>query len=104
VAAMLWRVLPQRFDSVGFGGTSQADTHLKKEKSISQRVFMTDQGFIELDIADIDILAGIDSIESASLIAVFFHQQGVFSRLVPFEPEISKLIGLLTFFAAVSSG
>ena len=59
---------------------------------------------IELDIADIDILGGIDILERARYIAVFFHEQGVFSRQVALEPEISELVGLQTLFAAVSPG
>jgi len=60
--------------------------------------------FKELDIADVDVLAGIDILDRARYIALFFDKQLVGSGRVALEPEIAKLVGLQTFFAAVSPG
>ena len=55
----------------------------------------------QLDIADVDILCGVDLLDGARYIAIFLEKQGVVSGRVAFEPEISEHVGLQDLLAAV---
>ena len=52
---------------------------------------------LELDIADVDVLGGIDILDRARHIALFFDKQLVGSGRIALEPEIAELIGLEVF-------